>query len=386
MLEAALNINENIDDAVKNVNERVKAHYIDQAGELDLFDSAYYKAKDAVNKMSTYVHKKKEKIKQNPIGGFFNYNYIGPGTKFNAQTPINQLDQIGRLHDMDYRFAHKEPNKAKRDKNLIQADRNMIQRMNKIPLNEQDNFFHFVKHAMNMKILATEAGILPADLFVNKGPKQPANKTNIISRFVNNKLSQRRTLEADKEKRNFVYETPQKQKNVNDDDDEKFQTPLTSKPMENFIINKTSDETSALLEKHYNNLISHKKDVDDAISSNDKANIFTELGSPNSYPRLLQNAQQNNTGGILELAQRYSDNLNEARGDLEHTMSSSGIQAFSDSEIKQIKPSSSYLEQNFVEIPETANKNLPGIFSPRKTRVSKTNTNYNPPHQYYRSE
>ena len=224
MLEAALNTNENIDDAVKNVNERVRAHYIDQAGELDLFDSAYYKAKDAVNKMSTYVHKKKEKIKQNPIGGFFNYNYIGPGTKFNAQTPINKLDQIGRIHDMDYRFAHREPNKEKRDKNLIQADRNMITRMNQIPIEEQDNFYHFVKHAMNMKILATEAGILPADLFVNKGEKvklsyllppksaQEAKKTNIITKFVNTKLGARRTKEAVKEKDNFVYETPQKNK------------------------------------------------------------------------------------------------------------------------------------------------------------------------------
>jgi hypothetical protein len=386
MLEAALNVNENIDDAVKKVDERVRAHYIDQAGELDLFDSAYYKAKDAVDKMSTYVHKKKEKIKQNPIGGFFNYNYIGPGTKFNAQTPINKLDQIGRLHDMDYRFAHKEPNKEKRNKNLIQADRNMIRRMEQIPINEQDNFYHFVKHAMKMKILATEAGILPADLFVNKGPKSPANKTNIISRFVNNKLSQRRTLEADEEKRNFVYETPQKQKNVNDDDDEKFETPLTSKPnFANFVVNKTSDETSELLDKHYNNLSSHKKNVDSAISSNNNANILVELGSPEHYPLLLQNAaQQKNIEGVLGLAQHYSNNLQEAIGQLEHTMSSSGIQALSNTEMNEIRPSSSYLQKNFVEIPSTADKKIPSIFSPRKTRVSKNNTNYNPSPQYYR--
>lgn len=400
MLEAALNINQDIDDAVKKVDERVRAHYIDQAGELDLFDSAYYKAKDAVNKMSTYVHKKTEKIKQNPIGGFFNYNYIGPGTKFNAQTPINKLDQIGRLHDMDYRFAHREPNKEKRDKNLIQADRNMITRMNQIPISEQDNFYHFVKHAMNMKILATEAGILPADLFVNKGPKiipsllpptfatfaQEAKQPNIISKFVNTKLSQRRIKEAVKEKDNFVYETPQKNKNI-DDDDEKFETPLTSKPtFTNFLVNKTSDETASLLDKHYNNLLSHKKNVDDAISSNNNANILVELGSPEHYPVLLQNAQQKNTEGVPGLAQHYSNNLQEAIGQLEHTMSSSGIQALSNTEINEIRPSSSYLKENFVEIPSTADKKLPSIFSPRKTRTPKKIINYNPAPQYYRPQ
>jgi hypothetical protein len=162
---------------------------------------------------------------------------------------------------------------------------------------------------------------------------------------------------------------------------------LTSKPtLQNFVVNKTSDETSELLDKHYNNLLSHKKNVDSAITSNNNANIFVELASPEHYPLLLQNAQQKNTEGVLGLAQHYSNNLQEAIGQLEHTMSSSGIQALSNTEMNEIRPSSSYLQENFVEIPSTADKKLPSIFSPRKTRVSKKNTNYNPSPQYYRPE
>jgi hypothetical protein len=67
-------------------------------------------------------------------------------------------------------------------------------------------------------------------------------------------------------------------------------------------------------------------------------------------------------------------------------MSSSGIQALSNTEMNEIRPSSSYLQENFVEIPSTADKKLPSLFSPRKTRVSKKNTIYNPSPQYYRPE
>lgn len=383
-MRLALNPSGSIEEALRDVDRKVKAHYATQEtqNDLDLFDQAYYGIK-----------KKKDQIIQNPIGGIFGYNYIGPGTKFNAQTPINKLDQIGRLHDMDYRFAHREQNKEKRDKNLIQADRNMINRMNKIPLNEQNNFYHFVKHAMKMKILATEAGILPADLFVNKGEKvklayllppktvHESNKTNIISKFINNKLGQRRTKEA----QNFVYKTPEKKKN-DDTDDEKFDTPYTSNKtdLQNLLINKTSNETSSLLEQHYNNLNTHKQNVDNAISSNDKADIIKELGSPEHYPAILSDAyQKNGNDGVVNLAQHYSNNLSDAIADLEHTMSSSGITALSQNEVNTINPSDTFLKENFTVIPSTANKKLSAIFSPRKTRKG-ASINYNPPKQYYK--
>lgn len=379
-MRLALNPSVSIEEALRDVDRKVKAHYATQEtqNDLDLFSKAYYGIKQ-----------KKDQITQNPIGGIFGYNYIGPGTKFNAQTPINKLDQIGRLHDMDYRFAHREQNKERRNQNLIQADRNMINRMNKIPLNEQNKFYHFVKHTMKMKILATEAGILPADLFVNKGEKvklsyllppktvDDSNKTNIISRFINKKMGQRRMNEAQNEKQNFVYKTPEKKK-----PDDTYTSNKTD--LQNLLMNKTSNQTSSLLEQHYNNLNSHKQNIDNAISSNNKADIIVELGSPEHYPSILVDAQQKNGNeGVISLAQHYSNNLSAAIADLEHTMSSSGITALSQNEVNTINPTETFLKENFTVIPSTANKKLSAIFSPRKTRRS-ANINYNPPQQYYK--
>jgi hypothetical protein len=251
---------------------------------------------------------------------------------------------------------------------------------------------------MKMKILATEAGILPADLFVNKGEKvklsylippktiKESNKTNIISRFINNNLSQTRTKEAQNNKmQNFVYKTPEKKK-IDDTDDEKFDTPYTlnKTDLQNLLINKTSNETSSLLEQHYNNLNVHKQNVDNAISSNDKADVIKELGSPKHYPALLIDAhQKNGNDGVINLAQHYSNNLTAAIADLEHTMSSSGITALSQNEVNTIDPSETFLKENFTVIPSTANKKLSAIYSPRKTRRG-ANINYNPPNQYYK--
>lgn len=383
LLEAALNVDEDIDKAVKNLHKNIINHYVGQASDKDFFENS-------VDKFSTYVTKKKEKVLQNPVGGWFGYNYIGPGTKFNAQTPINKLDQIGRLHDMDYRYAHREPNKEKRSKNLIQADENMIKRMEKIPFNEKDNFHNFVKHVMTLKVNLTKAGILPADLFVNQGeskklkyllpPKtlSDSKKTNIISQLINKKMSERRMKEAEKEKptENSVFVTPRKPRE--EEIDEKFETPLTS-----FIMNKTSDPTSSLLTKHYDNLTSHKKNVDDAIASNSKAQVFTELGSEQHYPSLLVDAQlKNGSEGVMSLAQHYTNNLKNLQQELEHSMASSGITALSENEMLQLNPSNAYLKDNFTEIPATANKKLPSLFSPRKTTRG-GDINYKPKAQYY---
>jgi hypothetical protein len=382
LLEAALNVDANVDEAVKNLHKNIINHYVGQASDKDLLQNS-------IDKFSTYVTKKKEQVSQNPVGGWFGYNYIGPGTKFNAQTPINKLDQIGRLHDMDYRYAHREPNKEKRNKNLIQADKNMLKRMEKIPFNEKDKFYNFVKHVMTLKVKATEAGILPADLFVNKGESKKLNyllppktlpdskKTNVISQLINKKMSERRMKEAEKEKpKDWVYETPRKPKE--EEIDEKFETPLTS-----FIINKTSDSTSSLLTKHYDNVTSHKKNVDDAVASNSKAQVFMELGSEQHYPSLLVDAQsKNGTEGVMSLAQHYSNNLKNLQQELEHSMASSGITALSENEMLQLNPSNAYLKDNFTEIPATANKKLPSLFSPRKARKTRS-INYNPAPQYY---
>jgi hypothetical protein len=382
LLEAALNVDANVDEAVKNLHKDIINHYVGQARDKDFFENS-------IDKLSTYVTKKKEQVLQNPVGGWFGYNYIGPGTKFNAQTPINKLDQIGRLHDMDYRFAHREPNIEKRNKNLIQADENMLKRMQKIPLNEKDNFHNFVKHVMTLKVNLTKAGLLPADLFVNKGeskrlkyllpPTTPAEskKTNIISRLINQKLSERRMKEAEKESaeqkkptENSVFVTPQK--------------PREKETLTSFIINKTSDPTSSLLTKHYDNVTSHKKNVDDAVASNSKAQVFMELGSEQHYPSLLVDAQsKNGSEGVMSLAQHYSNNLKNLQQELEHSMASSGITALSENEMLQLNPSNAYLKDNFTEIPATANKKLPSLFSPRKTR-KKSSVDYNPAPQYYR--
>lgn len=109
------------------------------------------------------------------------HNFTGPGTRIKTRLkydvkPMNAVDKITRLHDIDYMVisdALKSGNLSKHDaiKLVRKADKDCVRRIQHISKRElpRDDSAYWVSTAMSSKMLAEDSGVLDPLKFIISG-------------------------------------------------------------------------------------------------------------------------------------------------------------------------------------------------------------------------
>lgn len=118
-----------------------------------------------------------KRLKVNPYGLGY-YNYCGPGTKFEGQEPVDEVDCACQDHDADYvRFRKME--KGPELKRLVrEADEKLIDKADKAKINSwMGKTARFtVRNTIRAKTMAEDAGITSYDKQIGGDPKDTVEK------------------------------------------------------------------------------------------------------------------------------------------------------------------------------------------------------------------
>ena len=260
-------------------------------------------------------------FKRNPFGYFFNQNYTGPMTKFEGQPHLDKLDFIARMHDMDYFFAHYEKDPEKFKKNLIQADKNMVKRIDNLSKSEDiGKYGKFVRNVINAKANLTEKGFLPADLFVDRknGSRIHPYTVGRFGNIENPKYSyEYRDIYKEK-----ALENRKKQKNDDEVEDFNPKRKLTfDSPPKNVTYSQINKEAMDSLNEHFDNLSNQIETLDKALKTNNSQEILGVIQSPNAYVDLVQEAMKGVSPtsplpATIQLGHNYFEQANKSLQDV----------------------------------------------------------------------
>lgn len=270
-------------------------------------------------------------FKRNPFGFFANQNYTGPMTKFEGQSHLDKLDWISRLHDMDYFFAHHEKDPEKFKKNLLQADKNMVNRIDKLSQSEKIGpYGKFVRSVINAKAKLTEKGILPHDLFVDRKAGSRVHPYT-VGRFGN--------IENPKFKYEYkdIYQQhdlkPKKLKFEEEKQEEpsipkmnpvleKFLDTPSKVPPKNITYSQINNDMMDSLNEHSANIKDQLQQLSPALQAKNTQDVLKVIQSPNVYTDLLEESMkkinpESPISSTLQTGQHYHDNLTQSLQDVE---------------------------------------------------------------------